>query len=112
MTNAFEWVKRIYLYIAEGIGLVLLIIGSVQLINLGLKALIFTQADIYRDYPISRSIDGEKEITAVDEEKLAEYQQQELVSRRQRQAANAIAFILVGAPVFLYHWRIARRKDK
>ena len=111
MSNALEWVKRIYLYIAAGIGLVLLIIGSVQLINLGLKTWIFTQADIYRDYPIVRPIEDGKEVEQVSKEEREEYQLQELVSRRQRQAANAIAMILVGTPVFLYHWRIARKEQ-
>ncbi len=110
MSHALEWVKRIYLYIAAGIGLVLLIIGSVQLINLGLKTWIFTQADMYRDYPIARPIDGEKVVEQASQEEREEYQRLELVSRRQRQAANAIAMILVGMPVFLYHWRIARKE--
>lgn len=33
------------------------------------------------------------------------------VSQRQRDAAQALAFIIVGLPIFIYHWRIVRKKD-
>ena len=38
-------VRTIYLYIFALLGLVLLIIGSVNFLNMGLKAFVFTQAD-------------------------------------------------------------------
>ncbi len=31
-------------------------------------------------------------------------------SRRQREAAGAIALLLVGLPLYLYHWRTIRRE--
>jgi hypothetical protein len=33
-----------------------------------------------------------------------------VVARRQRQAATALAMILVGLPIYLYHWRLIRRE--
>ena len=46
-------IRKIYLYLFSLIGLVLVVIGCVQLVNLGLKAYIFTAADQYYSYPIA-----------------------------------------------------------
>lgn len=107
-----EWVKKIYIYLFSAIGLVIVIIGSVQLINLGLKAWIFTKADIYYNYPmpVSAPEKGGQVIGQPDQKAVDEYQRNNLVSQRQRDAANAIAMIIVGAPLFIYHWRLARKE--
>jgi hypothetical protein len=34
-----------------------------------------------------------------------------VVARRQRDAASSIAMIVVGIPLFLYHWRVIRRES-
>jgi hypothetical protein len=111
MSNAIEWVKRIYVYAAAGIGLVLIIIGSVQLINLALKTWIFTQADVYRPYPMEVKAPDAEEQQVPTQAELEEYQRKETTSNRQRQAANSLAMIIVGLPVFAYHWRIARKES-
>lgn len=35
-----------------------------------------------------------------------------LSQQRQREASDAIAFILVGLPLYFYHWRIIKRETK
>jgi hypothetical protein len=105
-----SWVKKIYIYLFSAIGLVLVIIGGVQIINLGLKMFIFTKADIYVEYP--RPVipeEGVAEEPEISKEELKEYQKENLISRRQRQAANAIALIIIGSPLFLYHWQLAKK---
>ncbi len=109
--SAIEWVKKIYIYLFSAIGLIVVIIGSVQLINLGLKAWIFTKADNYYNYPMPvSSPDKGQVVQQPDQKAIDEYQQNNLTSQRQREAANAIAMIIVGAPLFLYHWRLARKQ--
>lgn len=107
--STIEWVKRIYIYIFSAIGLVLVIIGTVQLINLGLKAYIFTKADSYYSYPVPAAVE-KGQPAQPDPKALEEFQVNQLASQRQRDAANAIAMIIVGAPLFLYHWRLARKQ--
>jgi len=55
-------IRTIYLYLFTLIGLVLITIGSVNLINLGLKRFIFTKADQELNYNLKRisllTIDG------------------------------------------------------
>jgi hypothetical protein len=109
--SAIEWVKKIYIYLFSAIGLVIVIIGSVQFINLGLKAWIFTKADVYYNYPAPVTVPEKGQtIQQPDQKAVDEFQQNNLVSQRQRDAANAIAMIIVGAPLFLYHWRLARKQ--
>jgi len=108
-----EWIKRIYVYLFSAVGLVLVVIGSVQLINLALKSWVFTKADVYYNYPAPKVV-AERPDQQVEEpnpKAVEEFQKNDLASRRQRQAASAIAMIIVGAPLFLYHWRIARIKQ-
>jgi len=54
-------VRTIYLYIFALLGLVLLIIGGVNFLNMGLKAFIFTQAEeeqrlLYKEMPVPFSM--------------------------------------------------------
>ena len=105
-----EWVKKIYIYLFSAIGLIITIIGGVQLIDLGLKTFIFTKADVYYNYP-SSVVAPEKGQAVVqpDPKAVEEFQKNDLASRRQRQASTAVAMIVVGAPLFIYHWKLARK---
>jgi hypothetical protein len=110
MSNTIEWVKKIYIYLFSAIGLVVFIIGSTQLINLGLKTWVFTKADLFYDYPLAPQTDKDSQSVEIDRQKLEEYQKNTLASRRQQEASSALAMVIVGAPLFLYHWRLARKE--
>ena len=110
-----ELIRSIYLYLFSFVGLVLVVIGLVRLVDLGLKAFLFTKADqvvSYPSYPIkSVSTDGvESKPTAEElaeyERKQAEFQRAQEENVKARTASSALAMIIVGAPLFLYHWRI------
>lgn len=118
--NKKEIIKVIYLYLFSLVGLVLVVVGSVKIVDLGLKAYIFKNAEQVIVYPeMPRPVmKGEEqqatnEISKEDQEKFkkeqADYQRQEARSRKEREAANAIAMILVGTPLFLYHWKLVQR---
>jgi hypothetical protein len=133
-------VRTIYLYLFTIIGLVLLVIGSVRFIDMGLKILVFKQADapdrLIQQYSCQNMYYGPTSI-----EKLAANQtdaiftaeeqatikaflenykkcQEEgakvdyLTSQRQKDASNSLAMILVGLPLYLYHWRAISREIK
>lgn len=134
-------VRTIYLYIFALLGLVLLIIGSVNFLNMGLKAFIFTQADeeqriLYKQMPfpssmptverIGEEIEKGEEVCLSEEEKasiqkwLVDYNNWKesslkidpVVTRRHRDASLNLSLILIGLPLYLYHWRIIRRETK
>ncbi len=107
---------------------------------MGLKIFIFTQADQERilsykmppQMPISskqladKAQNGEEEVCLPKDEAaavrawLADYKSWQasykninpLISQRQREASLNLALILVGLPLYLYHWRIIKRETK
>lgn len=130
-------VRTIYLYTFSLVGLVLVVIGGVRFVDMGLKAWVFTKADeeqrMWSKQPPMPVITEKRVATAVKEGKienltedekaamenwLATYdtwkKQQEtfdpISSQRQREAAGALSFILVGLPLYLYHWRVIKRE--
>ncbi len=99
---------------------------------MGLRTFIFTQSDdeqrMYHEMPPkpygispAERIDGESRAVFRDSllkkqwaEDYAEWRERRksvdpVTARRHREAANNLSFILVGLPVYLYHWRLIRR---
>ncbi len=105
-----ELIRNIYLYLFSLIGLVIVVIGLVNLVDLGLKAVVFKNADrsiIYPSYPpTASSTPAEKSQYAADQEAAAGKQEE---SQRERTASNALAMIIVGTPLFLYHWKTIQK---
>lgn len=126
-------VRTVYLYLFAVLGLVLLTIGGVRFIDMGLKAFVFTQVEEeQRLYPLKppmpylpvdvEALQDEEELT--DREKasirqwLADYEDWQersskidpVTARRQRDASINLALILVGLPLYLYHWGIIRKE--
>ncbi|MFW6125944.1 MAG: hypothetical protein ACOC58_02445 [Chloroflexota bacterium] len=128
-------VRTIYLYLMALVGLVLLIIGGIHFIDMGLKVSVFTEADkeetLYSKQPpipptVYRIQDLEEgkdvQLSASDKELLyqwlSDYEEWQkrmeeldpVVARRQREASQNLAMVLVGLPLYIYHWRIIRRE--
>ena len=117
--NKYPLIRKIYLYLFALIGLVLITIGCVRLVGLGLKTYIFTKADIYIEYPMARPvkvapIEGSKteELQQPTKEEIEEYQNKQQAANRQREAAESLAFIIVGLPLYLYHWSVIKKDKK
>lgn len=112
-------IRTIYLYLFTLVGLALLTIGVARLVTLGLKTYIFTQADVYYVYPQSRpvkpAVEGQeaaKEVTEPTQKEIADYEKKQRTSNRQREAAESLGFIIVGLPLYLYHWSVIQRDKK
>lgn len=98
-------IRLLYLYLFSFIGLLVVVIGGIRLVDLGLKVYVFHGAD---QYMISKPMmDGPK--IASEEAKMQEQferdSQVEMIRNRQREFSGAIAMILVGVPLYLYHWK-------
>lgn len=98
-------IRLLYLYLFSFIGLLVVVIGSIQIVNLTLKVVIFKGAD---EYTISRPLMAPSKV-ASDEAEIYKQQvidqKKETVRNRQREFSNAIAMILVGAPLYFFHWK-------
>jgi hypothetical protein len=137
MLEKHSLIRTIYLYLFALVGLALLVIGIVRFIDMGLKMYVFTKADdperishqrYYYSGPIAiekiESYQDDEELTeeerAILKDLLANYEEWKeresqidyLVSERQEEASNNLAMIIVGLPLYLYHWRIIRRETK
>lgn len=94
-------IKLLYLYLFSFIGLLITVIGSVQLVDLAMKVYLFKDADKY-EYARPFKVDGEE---MIDVEMEKQIQDRENTRQRQRQVSTAMSMILVGFPLYLYHWR-------
>ena len=117
--NKYPLIRKIYLYLFALIGLVLITIGCVRLVGLGLKTYIFTKADIYIEYPMARPLkiapigdEKTEELQQPTKEEIEEYQNKQQAANRQREAAESLAFIIVGLPLYLYHWSMIKKDKK
>ena len=106
--------KKAYLYLVSVISLVIAVIGAIMIINLGLKAWVFTKADQNYYYPCAQPVaDPSGKVTPCDQATLDAQKQQaqdSQTSQRQNTAAQAIAMIVVATPVWFYHWKMARKE--
>ena len=130
-------IRTIYLYLFALLGLVLMTIGTVNLIDMGLKAFIFTAADEeqrigYLQPPAPSPTryerpNGDTSLVALTAEERAMFQQwrrdykdweerrsriDPVTAHRHREAAMSLAFLIVGLPLYLYHWRTIRKESR
>jgi hypothetical protein len=140
MAKKHSLVRTIYLYLFTIIGLSLVVIGTVRFLDMGLKAFVFTGADeperiqqrYYQGYMPSavekiatpEEVDEVEGLTDAEKASLKDFIRsyetwQEdrgkidyVSSRRQQDASVNLSMLLVGLPLYLYHWRIIRRETK
>ncbi len=119
-------VRTVYLYLFALLGLIFMSIGGIRLTDLALRTFIFTTADQEERYrmamppspPPVRAVEGE--LTAADEELIEQWRQDYAAwqdegrridpvrARRDRTAASSLAMIIIGLPLYLYHYRRIR----
>lgn len=108
MINKHSLIRTIYLYLFALIGLVLLVVGTVNFINMALKAYVFTQAEEQERFYNKRPLLPEGAEREVLEEINEDFDP--IISRRHREASRNLSMIIVGLPLFLYHWAVIRRE--
>lgn len=137
--NKHSLIRTIYLYLFALVGLALITIGTVRLVNLSLKTYVFKKADqqYYASIPpeprevpgsevntekLAQNCKENEELTEEQKEListwLADYEDwqekqqpnKRLASRRQRDASDSLAILLVGIPLFAYHWSVIKKE--
>ena len=108
--------KKAYLYLVSTIALVIAVIGAIMIINLGLKAWVFTKADMnYYSYPCVQPVADPSGKTVPCDQATIDAQKKQAddnqASQRQNTAAQALAMIIVATPVWFYHWKMARKEQ-
>ncbi|MCR4280400.1 MAG: hypothetical protein NUV82_03190 [Candidatus Komeilibacteria bacterium] len=135
-------IRTVYLYLFALVGLAVLVIGLGQLVDLALKAWVFTYADnsaqySYVERPLSPSVDYEKQrmdeyqrctdvcqLSEAEKTALAQWAEdydtwrenmmknEQVDYRRQereRQASRGLSMVIIGLPLYLYHWSVIKK---
>lgn len=98
--------RLLYLYLFAFVGLLIVTIGSIRMVELGMKVLVFKDADKYEMYP-TKDPDG----AVIDLVEQKRQQDRELVRQRQREFSGSLAMIAVGLPLYLYHWKTIQKEQ-
>lgn len=77
-----------------------------MLVNLSIKTVIFPDADRNQFYYPTPS---EPKLSAEDMKIQQDQQDKDTARQHQRDLAQAVAMILVGAPLYLYHWKTIQK---
>lgn len=99
--------RTMYLYLFSFLGLLIVVVGAIRLINVGFRAFIFPDVDTYEYVAIPRYDEQGKPIGETEEERKVRIESDRINAMRQRQREfiEAISFLLVGAPLYIYHWK-------
>jgi len=129
----YPLIRTIYLYLFALIGLAFLISGAVRFVDMGLKAFVFTKAEqeqklslrqptmLYSVQKIENLQDEEwlsEEEKVIIQEWLVDYKgwKEEsskinyIDTQRHRDASSSLSMILVGLPLYLYHWGVIKEE--
>lgn len=107
-------IRLLYLYLFSFIGLIIAVVGTIQLVDLGMKVYVFKDADRY-DYPLTTKFNPngiEVELTQKEKDEQKAQQDKETTRNRQRQASTAIAMLLVGLPLYKFHWGLIQKENR
>ena len=129
-SNKVAIIKNLYLYLVSFVALMMVVVSMADMIQIVLKKYVFTKADQdYYSYPMVDCVgitpkgpvpapatpDTVKPDTPEEcKRREADAKRQAEDNRsaqRQRDLVRDISFILVGIPLFAYHWRVIRKKE-
>lgn len=107
-------IRLLYLYLFSFIGLLIAVIGAIRLIQLGIKVYVFKGADQYSTYVTPAvSPDGKGAIQTQEEiDAQKRVDESENQRQRQREVSEAMAMLIVGIPLYKYHWRTIQKESK
>lgn len=101
--------RLLYLYLFSFVGLIITVIGSIQILDLGLKTFVFKVSEYsYYAEPVI-SPDGKTTGLSVEEQNRRNQMEQD--NQRKRQLSNSLAMIVVGIPLYLYHWQTIKKES-
>lgn len=133
MSKTIRIVRTIYLYLATFVSLIFLAVGTGTLINTALKAYVFPKAETggYNRcnqqppiYDIGNNLKNSNQTTEEQKQQidnlLKDYENwknnntgKECYSaERQNKMVDSITMMLIALPIFLFHWKIAKKEKE
>jgi hypothetical protein len=109
-------IRTIYLYLFALIGLAMLVVGTARIIDVGLKAWVFTEADnneYYEPRPLVVDQEGRATTTSEKMELSPKLSKDDFArQQRHRDLASALSTIIVGLPLYMYHWSVIKKDNR
>ena len=107
-------IRLLYLYLFSFIGLLVAVIGCIRIIQLGIKVYVFKGADQFNAITPPAGTPDDKTVAQTQAEKDAQTKANDLENRRQRQreVSEAVAMLIVGIPLYKYHWKIIQKEGR
>lgn len=102
--------RLLYLYLFSFVGLLITVIGGIQLVDLTLKTYVFKVSD-YSSFIMTPVLDDKgKVVQTVEDQK--KQQDEEAANQRKRSLSSSLSMIAIGAPLYLYHWKTIKKEYK
>ena len=122
-TSRTTFIKNLYLYLVSFVALMMIVFSVAEVINITLRTYIFTKADKdFYAYPkavcepaaptSTTGAPGRGEMPCLSQEENEKQMAENRSAQRQRDLVRDISMILVGVPLFAYHWHLARKKER
>lgn len=105
-TSSTHWIRLIYLYLFACIGLIIMVTGCIRGINIVLTRTVFKQASVYPRPPVLKGQDEQ-----VFEAEQIRYQLEESQRQFHYEVAGALSMLLVGIPLYWYHWNLIKKEQ-
>lgn len=107
-------IRLIYLYLFSFVGLIVFVIGCIRLVDLGLKVYVFKNADTYTFQRMPTYPDDKRSAAQIEQENASQekFQKEEAIRNRQREVSGALAMMIIGGPLYIYHWKTIQRENK
>ena len=131
----FPIIRTIYLYIFALVGLIIVITGSIRAFTMALEVFVFKDIDKQEQLSYARpfsasyvdglkTIQNDESLTEEDRESikawLDDYENWKVENesfdhvgaRRQKETASILASVMVGFPLYLYHWNLIKTETR
>lgn len=116
-------IKTVYFYLVSLIGLMMVVFSLADVVNIGLKTWVFPKADLneYKQPTCAVTVMKDPNLKETEDqyamrmkscEESYVNEDEARAIRNQRDAVRDISMIVVGVPLFLYHWIIVRKEQK
>ena len=116
-----NWIRTVYLYLVCAITIVMVLIASVQAVQVGLDVYVLKidrPQYWYNECMDPKRMDGDVAIERTEEEQAACEEKalvkarEQLTQERRHSMSQALAMFLVALPLYLYHWSVIQRDPK
>jgi hypothetical protein len=104
--------RLLYLYLFSAVGLIIIVVGCIQAVDLTLKTYIFPDVDNYESAPVIATPEGKYATDSAQIEKMnREFDKRNRARNRQQQLINILSMLSIGLPLYLYHWRTIQKEN-